>query len=42
MPTSPNLYANDLNDVLKKKYASGTYKSLVQCSFENAFFVSYM
>ncbi|VVB09035.1 unnamed protein product [Arabis nemorensis] len=29
MPTSPHLYANDLNDVLKKKHASGTYKSLV-------------
>ncbi|KFK29905.1 hypothetical protein AALP_AA7G193600 [Arabis alpina] len=29
MPTSPYLYANDLNDVLKKKHASGTYKSLV-------------
>ncbi|CAN6979173.1 unnamed protein product [Brassica rapa subsp. trilocularis] len=29
MPTSPALYANDLNDVLKKKHASGTYKSLV-------------
>ncbi|KAL0734044.1 hypothetical protein Bca4012_010254 [Brassica carinata] len=28
MPTSPALYANDLNDVLKKKHASGTYKSL--------------
>ncbi|XAR69269.1 Legumain [Bertholletia excelsa] len=29
MPTSPYLYANDLIDVLKKKHASGTYKSLV-------------
>ncbi|XP_010429610.1 PREDICTED: vacuolar-processing enzyme alpha-isozyme [Camelina sativa] len=29
MPTSPYLYAKDLNDVLKKKHASGTYKSLV-------------
>ncbi|CAH8369523.1 unnamed protein product [Eruca vesicaria subsp. sativa] len=29
MPTSPSLYANDLNHVLKKKHASGTYKSLV-------------
>ncbi|CAH8361980.1 unnamed protein product [Eruca vesicaria subsp. sativa] len=29
MPTSPALYANDLNNVLKKKHASGTYKSLV-------------
>ncbi|XP_050219165.1 vacuolar-processing enzyme [Mercurialis annua] len=29
MPTNPYLYANDLNDVLKKKHASGTYKSLV-------------
>ncbi|KAJ4708156.1 Vacuolar-processing enzyme [Melia azedarach] len=29
MPTSPYLYADDLIDVLKKKYASGTYKSLV-------------
>ncbi|XP_010472621.1 PREDICTED: vacuolar-processing enzyme alpha-isozyme-like [Camelina sativa] len=28
MPTSPYLYAKDLNDVLKKKHASGTYKSL--------------
>ncbi|KAF2304375.1 hypothetical protein GH714_030576 [Hevea brasiliensis] len=29
MPTNPYLYANDLIDVLKKKHASGTYKSLV-------------
>ncbi|XP_010244352.1 PREDICTED: vacuolar-processing enzyme-like [Nelumbo nucifera] len=29
MPTSPYLYADDLIDVLKKKYASGTYRSLV-------------
>ncbi|XP_022872058.1 vacuolar-processing enzyme-like [Olea europaea var. sylvestris] len=29
MPTNPYLYANDLVDVLKKKHASGTYKSLV-------------
>nr|AWD84471.1 asparaginyl endopeptidase 1 [Petunia x hybrida] len=29
MPTDPYLYANDLIDVLKKKHASGTYKSLV-------------
>ncbi|CAH8378067.1 unnamed protein product [Eruca vesicaria subsp. sativa] len=29
MPTSPYLYADDLNAVLKKKHASGTYKSLV-------------
>ncbi|ESQ50287.1 hypothetical protein EUTSA_v10001970mg [Eutrema salsugineum] len=29
MPTSPHLYANDLIDILKKKHASGTYKSLV-------------
>ncbi|XP_010437829.1 PREDICTED: vacuolar-processing enzyme gamma-isozyme [Camelina sativa] len=29
MPTSPYLYANDLNDVLRKKHALGTYKSLV-------------
>lgn len=29
MPNPPYLYANDLNDVLKKKHASGTYKSLV-------------
>ncbi|KAK3008927.1 hypothetical protein RJ639_014859 [Escallonia herrerae] len=29
MPTSPYIYANDLIDVLKKKHASGTYKSLV-------------
>ncbi|KAL7164539.1 hypothetical protein ACSBR2_040442 [Camellia fascicularis] len=28
MPTSPFLYANDLIDVLKKKHASGTYKSM--------------
>lgn len=31
MPTDPYLYANDLIDVLKKKHASGTYKSLVSC-----------
>lgn len=29
MPTNPYLYANDLIDVLKKKNALGTYKSLV-------------
>ncbi|KAK4274593.1 hypothetical protein QN277_017790 [Acacia crassicarpa] len=29
MPTTPYLYANDLIEVLKKKHASGTYKSLV-------------
>ncbi|KAJ7966459.1 putative Vacuolar-processing enzyme [Quillaja saponaria] len=29
MPTYPYLYAEDLNEVLKKKHASGTYKSLV-------------
>uniref|UniRef100_A0A7N0V896 Legumain prodomain domain-containing protein n=1 Tax=Kalanchoe fedtschenkoi TaxID=63787 RepID=A0A7N0V896_KALFE len=28
MPTNPYLYANDVIDVLKKKHASGTYKSL--------------
>lgn len=31
MPTSPYLYASDLIEVLKKKHASGTYKSLVSC-----------
>ncbi|CAN1243396.1 Vacuolar-processing enzyme, partial [Linum perenne] len=29
MPTSPYIYADDLIDVLKKKHASGTYKSMV-------------
>ncbi|CAH1451672.1 unnamed protein product [Lactuca virosa] len=29
MPTNPYMYANDLNEVLKQKHASGTYKSLV-------------
>ncbi|KAI3682208.1 hypothetical protein L2E82_50071 [Cichorium intybus] len=29
MPTNPYMYANDLIEVLKKKHASGTYKSLV-------------
>ncbi|GAB2284826.1 hypothetical protein Dimus_019279 [Dionaea muscipula] len=29
MPTNPYLYADDLMDALKKKHASGTYKSLV-------------
>ncbi|MFS7991831.1 putative legumain protein [Helianthus anomalus] len=29
MPTMPYMYANDLNEVLKQKHASGTYKSLV-------------
>ncbi|KAL5697447.1 legumain [Ranunculus cassubicifolius] len=29
MPTSPYLYAKDLNDVLRKKHAAGAYKSLV-------------
>ncbi|XP_027189447.1 vacuolar-processing enzyme-like isoform X1 [Cicer arietinum] len=29
MPVGPYLYASDLNEVLKKKHASGSYKSLV-------------
>jgi hypothetical protein len=29
MPVGPYLYASDLNEVLKKKHASGGYKSLV-------------
>ncbi|KAL6005980.1 hypothetical protein ACLOJK_040025 [Asimina triloba] len=29
MPTYPYLYADDLNEVLKQKYASGSYKSMV-------------
>jgi legumain len=29
MPVGRNIYADDLNEVLKKKHASGTYKSLV-------------
>ncbi|KAJ4953814.1 hypothetical protein NE237_030646 [Protea cynaroides] len=29
MPTGPHIYAKDLTDLLKKKHASGTYKSLV-------------
>lgn len=29
MPTNPYMYAGDLVDVLKKKHASGTYKSMV-------------
>ncbi|OIV96401.1 hypothetical protein TanjilG_09828 [Lupinus angustifolius] len=29
MPTNPYLYASDLIEILKKKHASGTYKSLV-------------
>ncbi|KAK2445770.1 vacuolar-processing enzyme [Trifolium repens] len=29
MPTSPYMYASDLIEVLKKKHAAGTYKSLV-------------
>ncbi|KAL1532564.1 legumain [Salvia divinorum] len=28
-PAGPDIYANDLNDVLKQKHAAGTYKSLV-------------
>lgn len=32
MPTSPNLYADDLIDTLKKKAAAGTYKELVMYS----------
>ena len=32
MPRYPDIYANDLIDVLKKKHASGTYKSLVSDS----------
>lgn len=32
MPTNPYMYAGDLVDVLKKKHASGTYKSLVNYS----------
>ncbi|KAK7311409.1 hypothetical protein RJT34_09541 [Clitoria ternatea] len=29
MPSKPYIFASDLNDALKKKHASGTYKSLV-------------
>ena len=29
MPTSPNLYADDLVDTLKKKAAAGTFKEMV-------------
>lgn len=29
MPTYPYLYGDDLVDVLKKKHAAGTFKSLV-------------
>lgn len=29
MPSGPFMYAKDLIDVLKKKHASGTYKSMV-------------
>ena len=29
MPTYPYVYGDDLVDVLKKKHAAGTYKSLV-------------
>ncbi|CAK9312472.1 unnamed protein product [Citrullus colocynthis] len=29
MPTYPYMYADDLNEVLKKKHAAGSYKSLV-------------
>ena len=29
MPTYPNIYADQLIETLKKKHASGTYKSLV-------------
>lgn len=29
MPAGPYIYADDLIEVLKKKHASGTYKSLV-------------
>lgn len=32
MPTSPNLYADEFVDTLKKKAASGTYKELVMDS----------
>lgn len=31
MPTGPFMYATDLIEVLKKKHASETYKSLVSC-----------
>ena len=33
MPTYPYLYGDDLVDVLKKKHAAGTYKSLVHDQF---------
>ena len=32
MPNTPNLYAVDLIDTLKKKAAAGTYKELVMDS----------
>lgn len=40
MPTNPYMYAGDLIDVLKKKYASGTYKSLVKYSV-TVFIIAY-
>lgn len=40
MPSGPYLYADDLIDALKRKHASGTYKSLVSrfCQFVSSFF----
>ncbi|KAI8562034.1 hypothetical protein RHMOL_Rhmol03G0003700 [Rhododendron molle] len=34
MPTSPYIYANDLIEALKKKHASGTYKSMKRVAGE--------
>lgn len=42
MPSGPFLYANDLIDVLKKKHASGTYKSMVDYPSTGNFFLMYI
>lgn len=41
MPTSPFLFADELNDALKKKHASGTYKSMVNCLLSFLFLDSF-
>lgn len=33
MPTTPNLYADDLMKHLKKKHEAGTYKEMVRLPF---------
>ena len=42
MPSGDPLYANDFNEVLKKKHSSGTYKEMVNSCHHLISFASYL